>query len=80
MAKGRTTQPLVIAVYPPWATHAAIEELRVAGHSIISTDQPWIGSSPDLILHPAAHGWNDFMWEYLPAALTAARRRRKERK
>jgi len=34
---------------------------------------------PDLILHPAAHWWSDDMWDYIPAALVAARKRRKAR-
>ncbi len=83
----RTTQPLVIAVAPRWARHPAIEELRAAGHRIVEVSEPV--DSADLILHPAAHGWSDEMFEafwrkngtqyrpYTEAAVKAARSRKK---
>jgi hypothetical protein len=62
-----------------------IESLRQQGHTIVLMvpGVEWSAATaakPDLILHPAAHQWNDMMWDYLPAALVAARRRKKEAK
>jgi hypothetical protein len=65
--------------------------LHDAGHriSVIDREGGFLGISPgsslntrppDLILHPAAHQWNDQMWDYLDIALRAARKRRKEQK
>jgi hypothetical protein len=81
MPAGRTNQPLNIWVAEQWAQHDAVTALAKAGHYIVPV-RPGMGyyAEPDLILHPAAHGWNDMMWDYLPAALTAARRRKKEGK
>lgn len=77
MAKGRTNQPLVIWVAQEYMVSPPVESLRQQGHTIVEcpTDP-----RPDLILHPAAHQWNDMMWDFLPAALTAARKRKKEGK
>ncbi len=90
MAKGRTNQPLLIWVAPAYAGHEKIETLREQGHRVVvmETDETaatffgigklWSVGEPDLILHPAAHFWNDMMWDFLPAALTAARKRKRE--
>jgi hypothetical protein len=89
MARGKTNQPLDIWVDPQWGAHPAVEALRVQGHII--REVPFMGSpsTPDLILHPAAHYWDDFMMveetrkngtkyqPYLDAAIAAARKRKK---
>jgi hypothetical protein len=73
VAKGRTSQPLYIKVSAEWMDSPPIQALRQQGHTVIGED--WTGV--DLILSPAAHWWSEDMWDYLPAALTAARKRRK---
>ncbi len=78
MAKGRTNQPLVIWVDRQYVEHEKIAALREQGHKVIDIAPPGPGEQPDLILHPAAHFWNDMMWDFLPAALTAARKRKRE--
>lgn len=79
MAKGVTNQPLHIHVAPEWYDHPAVLDLRRQGHQVHDMARV-TSATADLILHPAAHGWNDAMWDYLPAAITAARRRRKKEK
>ena len=74
MARGVTNQPLRIYVAPQWLSHPAVLDLMRAGHNVYAT--PTVLHGADLILHPAAHGWNEHMFPYLPAALTAARARR----
>lgn len=81
MAKGLTPQPITVWVAEEWRQHDAVLALMRAGHTVLIM-QPgfrYLGE-PDLIIHPAAHGWHDCMWSYLPAAITAARRRRREKK
>lgn len=84
MAKGRTNQPLVIWVAEAYKASPPVESLRQQGHVIRVMEIPPGGTAaslePDLILHPSAHQWNDMMWDFLPAALTAARKRKKEGK
>lgn len=75
MAKGRTNRPLVIFVAPEWTEHPEIVKLREAGHTIESHSL----AHPDLILHPAAHKWDEHMWDYLPAALRMARAEKRGR-
>jgi len=81
MSKGLTNQPLVIWVAAEWFSHPEILKLMAAGHRVVKMDQHWVGPSepPGLILHPAAHFWTDAMFDYLPAALTAARARRRKK-
>lgn len=88
MPKGRANPALVIWVASEWRRHSAIVALEDAGHVVLDIAEVsrfgahWDNTlmTPDLILHPAAHGWNDEMWDYLKAALSAAHKRRKERK
>ena len=89
MAKGKTNQPLRIVVADRWLQHPEIVALRAAGHDVYSLytfidvrigSGAHIGSEPDLLLHPAAHQWSDDMWDFLPAAITAARKRKREGK
>lgn len=85
MAKGRTNQPLVIWVAPAFIPTGPVESLIQQGHRVIPMTQATLAQiddtdKPDLILHPAAHQWNDMMWDYLPAALAAARKRKREAK
>ena len=79
MAKGKTNQPLRIVVADEWFHHPKISALAAAGHEVMSWSERAGSDRPDLILHPAAHGWNDMQWDYLPAAVAAARRRKKAR-
>lgn len=80
MAKGRTNQPLRIVVADEYMKSPPVESLRQQGHRVYSMSEPCPGEPIDLILHPAAHQWNDMMWDFLPAALTAARKRKREAK
>ena len=84
MAKGRTNQPLVIWVAEAYADSPPVQSLKAQGHHVEvmdpATQTRWFAEVPDLILHPAAHQWNDMMWDFLPAALAAARKRKREAK
>lgn len=88
---GRANPALQVWVFYPWITRKEVAELHDAGHHItgIGSDGGLCAitdgarpqqQAPDLILHPAAHAWNDEMWPYLDTALKAARKRRKETK
>lgn len=74
MAKGRTNQPLVIYVADAYMDSPPVESLRQQGHTVHRLHL----DPPDLILHPAAHKWDDMMWDFLPAAIAAARKRKRE--
>lgn len=91
MARGKTNQPLLIVVMHAWLSHPTIAALRAAGHTIVAYgDQTLTDLKPDLILHPAAHGWSAPMFvtetkkdgtvytPYLDVAVTAARKRKRE--
>lgn len=79
MAKGRTNQPLSILVHPTWEEHPAVLALREQGHPITSSsDHGYAAHEFDLVLLPNAHFWNDMMWDFLPAAIAAARKRKRE--
>lgn len=84
MAKGRANPALTIWVYQLWESHPEIAKLRDAGHDVVVMwfDANLMVTNPDLILHPAAHGWHESMFEspYLKTALTAGRKRHRERK
>lgn len=75
MAKGRTTKPLRIVVHRDWIARDDVVALVNAGHSVSSYDG---AGDVDLILHPAAHRWNDLFFdaEMLPIAVKAAQRRK----
>ena len=77
---GRANPVLTLWVADQWFSHPAVEELANAGHRIYRMSGCGTAEPPDLILHPAAHWWSDDMWEALPAALVAARKRRKASK
>jgi hypothetical protein len=79
--KGKTNQPLVIVVADAFFNHPEVESLANQGHKVyrwsgVGADVP----EPDLILHPAAHFYNETMADYLPAAITAARKRKREKR
>ena len=89
MAKGKANPSLVLWVWHPWISRPEIAALHDTGHRLAA-----IGSegglvdingaepntiAPDLILHPAAHQWNDELWDYLDVALKAARARRQKK-
>lgn len=76
MAKGRTSQPIIIAVPAEWEERPEIKALAEQGHFI----QLHAFQGIDLILAPQAHMFNDMMLDYLPAAITAARKRKREAK
>lgn len=78
---GKPNPILTIVVADEWWNSPPVEELANAGHKVYRWSA-FVGpvfDTPDLILHPAAHWWSEDMWPYLPAALTAARKRRRER-
>jgi hypothetical protein len=77
MAAGRTNNVLRVLVAAQFAENPAIAELKAKGHEIIFFDATI--DNVDLILHQSAHFWSDMMWDFLPAALTAARKRKRER-
>jgi hypothetical protein len=70
-----------------WAQHPAVLALIEHGHQV-----EVVGTSLDLILHPAAHGWADALFvectrsngtkyrPYVAAALAAARANKRGRK
>ena len=76
MAKGKTNQPIHVAVPDGWALRPEIQALVTQGHTV--TELPMTGI--DLILAPQCHMFNDMMLDYLPAAITAARKRKREGK
>ena len=79
---GKTSQRLTIWVAPEWREHEKIQELATKGHTLKTMQADaaglwaWDGDTPDLILHPAAHQWDDSMWIYLENALKTARKRK----
>ena len=76
MAKGVTNQPLTLWVDESLYDHPKILELMAAGHSVMKLTLP----RADLILGPHAHYFTDDMIDYLPAALAAARARKRAKK
>ena len=77
---GKTNQKLTIWVAEEWADHAEMDALRDKGHEIFPLTGVGNLPAPDLILHPAAHQWSDYMWGYLENALKAARKRKYPKK
>ncbi len=88
MARGKTNQPLRIAVPSGWGDRSEIEALREQGHTVVYLQM----DSVDLILAPQASRWCDEMAEeverkdgtkhrpYLDAAIKGARARKRETK
>jgi hypothetical protein len=60
----KLSSPLTIWVFEGWRTRPEVLELEKKGHNVV-----YIEAGPDLILHPAAHRWNDLMWDYWTAVL-----------
>ena len=80
MAKGRTTQPLVIWVAPEWIEHLALVTLASSGHTVRVLPPLYANvAEPDLILHPAAWRWGEWAWPYLNQAIMEARRAKRAR-
>jgi hypothetical protein len=91
MARGKTNQPLLIWVSHQWFDTPHVAKLIEGGHSVYDMEEGCTEANapPDLILHPAAHYWDDFMMveetrkngtkyqPYLDAAIAAARKRKK---
>lgn len=82
MAKGRANPALVIWIADVWFNRPEVEELANVGHKVYRFSGAATAEEPDLIIHPAAHGWHESMFEspYLKAALTAGRKRHRSRK
>lgn len=85
MAKGLTNQPLVVWVAKEFIERPEILELMSQGHTVVNMNHKLQTASkmtpePDLILHPAAHYYDDSMADYLQDAVKAARARKKGRK
>jgi hypothetical protein len=80
VAKGKTNSPLVVWVATEFLNSPSVESLRQQGHTVREFGGTVPGMEPDLLLHPAAHWWSEDMWPYLPAALAAARKRRKTKR
>ena len=77
MAKGKANPVLCLMVDARWLEHPKIQALIAQGHIVAVFPEGDPG--PDLILHPAAHQWNDELWDYLDVALKAARARRRKK-
>jgi hypothetical protein len=77
MAKGRTNQPLTIAVPDAWFTRPEFVALAEQGHTVRGLSMMPTLASVDLILAPQAHFYNEDMTDFLPAAITAARKRKR---
>ena len=82
---GTTHQPLIIWVHSKWKDRPEVKALTEKGHDVREAlfhdpDAPHVeADDPDLILHPAAHWWDDAMFDkpaYLEAAMKAARKRK----
>ena len=71
---GKTSQPLTILVAQEWLTHECIQKLADQGHTI------QVAPVADLILSPAAHWWDEKMFDakFLAVALRRARLRKKK--
>jgi len=81
--KGLTNAPLVIWVAREWFERPEILTRMRQGHRVVNMDVLFntaalVSREPDLILHSAA-GWTEELFDYLPAALTRARARRKKK-
>jgi hypothetical protein len=68
----RSKVALVIAVPVEWIDLPHIEELRQQGHQVVPQDF----RSFDLVLAPQAHQMGEELLPYLPAAISAAKRRK----
>lgn len=79
VAKGLTNQPLVYVVADELYEHPEILKRMAAGHRVFRWSSVYTGPPPDLVLHSAAHFFTEDMIDYLPAADTAARRRRRQK-
>lgn len=90
---GKPNPVLNVWIAPEWRDHPAVVALRAQGHAVREMSFTGIGvGTPDLILHPAAHGWSEVMFveeerkngtthrPYVDAALTMARARRRKAK
>ena len=75
MAKGLTSSPLTIWVSEDLYAHPAVLALMAQGHKVLRLSLP----GADLILAPQAHMMSEAMLDYLPAALTAARARKRSK-
>lgn len=76
MARGLANPALAIAVAPEFYDRPEILELMRQGHKVVKVD---IGDY-DVVLGRNCHHYDETFADYLPAALTAGRKRRKERK
>jgi len=63
---------LTIWVDARYLSRPEVQALVAQGHKVSP-----VVDAPDLILHPAAHAWNDMHWPYLEQALVQARKRKK---
>jgi hypothetical protein len=64
----KLSAPLTIWVFKPWLGRPEVLELLAKGHNVVPME-----GEPDLILHPAAHRWNDLMWDFWPAVKSVIR-------
>ena len=78
MAKGLANPALTIAVAEEFYDNPEILELMAQGHHVVKLLK--IAYECDLLLGRNCHYYDETMADYLPVALTAARKRRKERK
>ena len=73
---------LIIWIHAPWAADSGWEDKAGVRLVMIGDWDAMRSGTPDLILHPSAHGWRE-EWlteKHLAKALTWARRRKKETK
>lgn len=79
--KGITNAPLFVVVADQWYARPEILALMEQGHRVVKySSRP--ADEPDLLLAPFGHAWTEEFFDggYLPAALTAARARRRRGK
>lgn len=80
MAKGVTNQPLYIVLADELYDHPEALKWMEAGHRVVKWSRMAPTPAPDIILHPAAHAWNNDMWDYGDAVLTKARANKRRKK
>lgn len=79
MGKSPEAKRLLFWVTPDWEDRPEMIELRDKGHMVLVMGMDDLRHhQPDVILSPAAHYWDDTMWEgnLLDVAIKAARQRK----
>lgn len=59
----KTKYPRVVVVQGKWINRPEIQQLVAEGHTVIPYEGGNLGEAPALIIHEAAHRWDDANWE-----------------